>query len=302
MHDLTSIATPILISGLFLIIILTSNIVQGQQTAPKTQQKTTALSSSIPAKLHAVKITSPAKGQQVIVGTNLTVSGISLNNPNSNCQVSVIVNGVKPYQPATATGIAGSNDYSKWNFLLISKYTTIKPGPNNRITAKYTCLDNPTIISFYSVNVTGVNVLGASSLPTTVTSPQGEEQLTHNKQNTTTTNYAIANTTAKTLGNIKVATYNTSTAISAAPISGNSSYLADTKFFGERHATTTTTTTTTTTPPTHGGIKTKTHDNSNTFSTTTKHHKSKAHHIDHKSIGGSPRKFRFDPFDFPIYG
>jgi hypothetical protein len=45
-----------------------------------------------------------------------------------NCQVSVIVNNVKPYQNATATGTGGAADYSKWKFDITSKYTTIKSG------------------------------------------------------------------------------------------------------------------------------------------------------------------------------
>jgi hypothetical protein len=91
----------------------------------------------------------------VPVGKDLTVSGISIDNATSNCQVSVIVNNVKPYQNATAAGTGGATHYSKWNFVLTSKYTTIKPG-ENRITAKYECPNNPASKAFSSVNVTGV--------------------------------------------------------------------------------------------------------------------------------------------------
>ena len=72
----------------------------------------------------------------------------------SQCQVFVIANSVKPYQSATGTGPGGAADYSKWNFVLTSKYTTIKSGPDNKITAKYTCSNNNQR-SFYNVNVTG---------------------------------------------------------------------------------------------------------------------------------------------------
>jgi len=41
-----------------------------------------------------VKITYPAKGQQVAVGKNLTLSGTSSYNATSNCSVFVIVDGV----------------------------------------------------------------------------------------------------------------------------------------------------------------------------------------------------------------
>ena len=77
------------------------------------------------------------------------------DNPTPHCQVSIIVNGIKPYHTATATGPDGAADYSKWNFVLTSKYATIKPGPDNRITAKYTCSNNNQR-SFYNVNVTGI--------------------------------------------------------------------------------------------------------------------------------------------------
>src|SRR5439155_22353839 len=75
----------------------------------------------------AVKIISPAKGQQIPVGKDLTISGTSIDNATSNCQVSLSVNRVRPYQPATAAGTvgAGAGDYSKWNFVLTSNYTTI---------------------------------------------------------------------------------------------------------------------------------------------------------------------------------
>ena len=85
-----------------------------------------------------------------------TVSGTSIANATSNCQVAVTVNDIKPYQNATAAGLGGAADYSKWNFGLASKYTTIKQG-DNRITARYECANNPASKGFSSVNVTGVN-------------------------------------------------------------------------------------------------------------------------------------------------
>ena len=41
-------------------------------------------------------------------------------------------------------------------FCISSNYTTIKQGPNNKITTKYTCSNNPGLTSFNSVNITGV--------------------------------------------------------------------------------------------------------------------------------------------------
>ena len=124
----------------------------------------TTISKSLPSssisspKLHSVKITSPPTGQRVPIGKDLAITGTSVGYANStNCQVSVIVNSIKPYQSTGAAGPGGANDYSKWSFVISpSKYATIKPGPNNKITSKYTCTDNPTATSYYSVNVTGI--------------------------------------------------------------------------------------------------------------------------------------------------
>ena len=60
--------------------------------------------------LHMVKITSPTKGQQIPVHGNLTVAGTSVaKSTSANCEVSVIVNGIKPNQKA-AIGDGGAND------------------------------------------------------------------------------------------------------------------------------------------------------------------------------------------------
>ncbi|MBV9667826.1 MAG: hypothetical protein JO327_06810 [Nitrososphaeraceae archaeon] len=114
---------------------------------------------------HGVKITSPIKGQRVPVGI-LTIAGTSKDNATSGCHVSIIVNGRKPYQNVTANGPSGNKDYSKWSVTLSPKYALIKQGAN-KITAKFSCNPNPTIASFYSVNVTGVG--GRSSSATTST-------------------------------------------------------------------------------------------------------------------------------------
>ena len=137
-----------------LVFTLWSNIAAYAQNTTTAGNSTTTSSSQ--QHVPKIKITSPTRGQQVPVGKDLTISGTSLDNATSNCQVSVIVNNVKPYQNATAAGTGGAADYSKWNFALTSKYTTVKPG-DNRITAKYECANNPASKGFSSVNVTGVN-------------------------------------------------------------------------------------------------------------------------------------------------
>ena len=113
------------------------------------------------ASLPGVKISSPAKGQQVPIGT-LTISGTSTDDPVHNCQVSVLLNGIKPYQRTNATGqnsgVGGrANDYSTWKYTFTPGYAVIKEGIN-KITSKISCspVNSPTSLSkWYSVNVTG---------------------------------------------------------------------------------------------------------------------------------------------------
>jgi len=105
--------------------------------------------------LHLVKITSPTKGQQIHVGGNILINGTSADNTTSDCKVSVIVNGVRPYRIASSNVEAGDKDYSKWSYTLTPAYTSIKQG-QNKITAKFTCSNNPSLISYNSVNVTGL--------------------------------------------------------------------------------------------------------------------------------------------------
>jgi hypothetical protein len=105
-----------------------------------------------------VKITNPAKGQQVAIGKNLTLSGTSSYNATSNCGVFVIVDSVRPYQKTIPTGQAGGNDYSKWKYTFTPAYTgTVREGIN-RITAKLLCQAYPAnLTKFYSINITGMN-------------------------------------------------------------------------------------------------------------------------------------------------
>jgi hypothetical protein len=136
-----------------MVFTLWSNVAAYAQNRTAAVNGTSSASSQ--QRISKVKITSPARGQQVPAGKDLTVSGTSMDNATSNCQVSVIVNNVKPYQNATAAGTGGAADYSKWKFDITSKYTTIKSG-QNKITAKFECTDNSASKGFSSVNVTGV--------------------------------------------------------------------------------------------------------------------------------------------------
>ena len=127
-----------------------------------------------------VKITSPSTGSSISIGEKqgpqLKVSGTSTDNSNTDCQVSVIVNGIKPYQPVSANGSGGINDFSSWNFLLNSSYTSMNEGPNNKITSKIVCPPNST--RWYSVNVTGIL---SNTTILNITSPSSFEQISTGK-------------------------------------------------------------------------------------------------------------------------
>ncbi len=125
-------------------------------------EKGSSASMSVKSKPQGVKITFPAQGQRVTIGKNLTLSGTSTYD-NRNCQVSIIVNNIKPYQRVIATGQNGTNDYSTWKFPLSDKYATLKTGSSNKATAKLTCIEKPTnLTKYYSVNFTS-----SSSSPST---------------------------------------------------------------------------------------------------------------------------------------
>ena len=121
-------------SSAFFLVLLTSatfaNTTFAQLSPPqqKTPSTATIQQQQSSPKLHLVKITSPAKGQQVPVGKDLAVSGTSATNKTADCKVSVKVNFINPYHDASPIGVGGNNDYSKWNFTLSPAYTTIKPG------------------------------------------------------------------------------------------------------------------------------------------------------------------------------
>jgi hypothetical protein len=148
---------------------------QSQPSTPSSSNAPSTLSLIPQVKPHLVKISSPTKGEQVTVGKDLVIAGTSAGNTNAtsiNCQVSITVNGIKPYRQATASGPDGAGDYSKWNFTVTSKYTAIKAG-QNKIAAKYSCANSPR--SYYnSVNVTGVTTTVTNS---NITATAGETEI-----------------------------------------------------------------------------------------------------------------------------
>jgi len=178
LNDLT-LRHLILIASLSIIVsaLVSSNVVYGQ-----LMPNVPASSSSSPSgsKLPGVKITSPTKGQKVPVGA-LSISGESTDNAASDCAVSVILNGIKPYQPSAPTGPKGATDYSTWKFTLTPKYAVIKEGAN-KITSKISCHEaSANMTKFYSVNVTGVRstqTVSNSSAPLSLPVPSNITQST----------------------------------------------------------------------------------------------------------------------------
>lgn len=127
-------------------LFLSTVVISYQQVPPTTTQ------SSQPT----VKITSPKSGESVPISGNLTVMGTSSDTGTTSCQVSVIVNDVKPYQTAGAAGNGGASDYSQWRFTITPNYTAIKEG-QNKITSKVTCPGGGVgITKWFGINVTGV--------------------------------------------------------------------------------------------------------------------------------------------------
>ena len=127
---------------------------QAQQQQQPLQQSSTSL---------GVKILSPVRGESIPVGKDMIIKGQSTDNSVSECNVSVIVNSVRPYQKANPTGRGGNNDYSSWEFNLSQDYVSIREG-TNEITAKLSCLPpssidgltSENISKWYSINVTGI--------------------------------------------------------------------------------------------------------------------------------------------------
>ncbi len=166
-YALVPLCLPLLIASIVVLILVISH--------------TGIISGQLQAQTIGVNITSPERGKTIPVNSSLTVSGKSTDNPfDEICQVSVIVNSIRPYQPATANGSIGqASDYSKWFFILSPNYTSIKEGINE-ITARLSCLPSITtgnnLTKWYSVNVTGVAVdqnatAAATTTPTITTSP-----------------------------------------------------------------------------------------------------------------------------------
>src|SRR5215467_16361066 len=150
-HPLISFCAIILLS---VIMITAMETTVYAQFLPKTGNISNATNKSAQVRnnIHLVKITSPIKGQQIPVRSSITVTGTSISK-SQDCEVSVIVNGIKPYQKAVPTGTGMANNYSTWTYRLTP--SLIKLG-QNKITAKFSCDNNVNFTPHNSVNVTGV--------------------------------------------------------------------------------------------------------------------------------------------------
>ena len=164
---------------LFATFSTSTSYLNAQQQQTQNTTPTTSATSEI-----GVKITSPARGQQVPVGS-LTISGTSKDNTNSNdCTVYAIWDHLKPYQKVEPTGLGGSDDYSNWAFTYTSAYHLITNG-TNQLTAKISCLASPSsssstttvgsssssnLTKWYSINVTGMPINQTSNTAPTAAS------------------------------------------------------------------------------------------------------------------------------------
>jgi hypothetical protein len=137
-----------------------------------------------------IKITSPTKGQQIPADTNnLRINGFSSHNRLLNCDVYVILNGIKPYHKAlSGTSNASSGNYSTWVYYLVPSYTSIKVG-TNKVTSKLACESNnnttangvPALTKFYSINFTGIPSHGANTSSTSNPTYTNEKLIRHSQ-------------------------------------------------------------------------------------------------------------------------
>ena len=146
------------ITLLILMLFFSNQMLNGQSTEELL---------SSPNLQETIKIVNPITTQNVTTGQELSISGLSSDNSLKNCSVSLIVNDVKPYQNAVASGTAGTDDFSQWKFVLRTNYTQIIEG-ENKITAKLLCSNAPT--RWYSVFVVGVPNISNQEISSTVQS------------------------------------------------------------------------------------------------------------------------------------
>jgi hypothetical protein len=145
-------------TSLILMLFFPNQMIYGQSTEELL---------SSPILQETINIVNPITTQNVSIGQELSISGLSSDNSLKNCTVSLIVNDVRPYQNAIASGTGGTDDFSQWKFVLRTNYTQIIDG-ENKITAKLLCSSAPT--RWYSVFVVGVPNISNQEISSTVQS------------------------------------------------------------------------------------------------------------------------------------
>jgi hypothetical protein len=125
----------------------------------------------------SVKITSPKENQTIPVG-ELIVYGTSSDTLETNCQVYIDWNDVKPMQNANGMGPGGKNDFSKWMFSYDNNYHLITEG-SNELTSKITCFGNSDLNTLSS-KYNSINVTGSTDLTTTAVPAAADNQTIYN--------------------------------------------------------------------------------------------------------------------------
>src|SRR5437867_8884259 len=157
----SKIAFLLIITVLLIVLICPSNQQVSSQSSggvvpPQTQ-------------LESIKILSLLPNQNVDLEKEPVISGESSDTIAKDCSVYVIVNDVRPYQSAVASGKGGANDFSQWKFVLHKEYAHLNEG-SNKITAKLLCKTAPA--RWNSVVVNGVPSNNASETISPVESSQ----------------------------------------------------------------------------------------------------------------------------------
>lgn len=176
---------PLIMTVTVFLMLIGSHVLISLSYAQNRSIEKTPTNLLVKSNSQGIKIIYPAQGQTIPYDKNLTITGMSTYNHHTNCQVSIIVNNIRPYQKVIATGHNGTNDYSTWKFPLSPKYATVKPGLDNKATAKLTCITKPTSMTkFYSVNF----------ISTSTGAPISQVQLHTSKNNTNSPNISKTNT------------------------------------------------------------------------------------------------------------
>jgi hypothetical protein len=85
-----------------------------------------------------IEIIYPSNDQTANTDSDLEISGNSNYDPSSICQVSVIINDVKPYKKTIPTGGNMKSAYFTWRYVIESDSDTIRQGAN-KVTARLLC-------------------------------------------------------------------------------------------------------------------------------------------------------------------